>query len=108
VLQNTLYRKIFLDLINLNTSQMRRFLTLPGLIVLVNLNLLQAQSVQITGTVTSSEDGLGLPGVSIVVKGTTLGAVTNLDGYYVLAVPEDATTLIFSYVGMITQERAGS
>jgi TonB-linked SusC/RagA family outer membrane protein len=106
VLQNTLYRKIFLDLINLNTSQMRRFLTLPGLIVLVNLNLLQAQSVQITGTVTSSEDGLGLPGVSIVVKGTTLGAVTNLDGYYVLAVPEDATTLIFSYVGMITQELA--
>lgn len=85
---------------------MKRFATLLTLILLAGLQFLQAQSVQITGMVTSSEDGQPLPGVSIVVKGTTIGAVTNLDGYYVLAVPEEATTLIFSFIGMIPQELA--
>jgi TonB-linked SusC/RagA family outer membrane protein len=58
----------------------------------------------ITGTVTSSEDGRSIPGVSIVVKGTTIGAVTDVSGNYVLTVPADATTLIFSFIGMTTQE----
>ena len=83
---------------------MKRLLTLLALVVPVSAGIICAQSVQITGKVTSSEDGLGLPGVSIVVKGTTLGAVTDLDGNYVLAVPEDTKTLVFSYVGMISQE----
>ncbi len=85
---------------------MRKFIILLALFVLGVQAFLQAQSVQITGNVTSSEDGLGLIGASIVVKGTTIGTVTNLDGDFTLAVPEDATTLIFSYVGMIAQEHA--
>ena len=83
---------------------MKRFATLLALFVFVGFQFLQAQSVQITGSVTSSEDGLALPGVSIVVKGTTIGTVTDLDGNFSLAVPEDATTLVFSYIGMLTQE----
>ena len=63
-----------------------------------------AQNIQITGTVTSSEDGLGLPGVAIVIKGTTRGTITNLDGYYVLDVPSDVNLLNFSYVGMKPQD----
>lgn len=58
----------------------------------------------ITGAVTSSEDGRGIPGVSVVVKGTTIGAVTDLNGRYSLSVPRDANILVFSYIGMKSQE----
>lgn len=49
-------------------------------------------------------DGLPLPGVSVIVKGTTIGIVTNPDGEYSLEVPADAQVLIFSFVGMRAEE----
>ncbi len=62
-----------------------------------------AQQRTVSGTVTD-ESGLPLPGVTVVVKGTTQGTVTNADGNYSLTnIPEDAT-LVFSFVGMRTQE----
>jgi len=82
---------------------MKKFTKLFVFLVFLGFQL-QAQVQQITGTVTSSEDGLGIPGVSIVVKGTTFGTITDLDGNYTLAVPEDAVALIFSFVGMKTQD----
>lgn len=63
-----------------------------------------AQSRVVTGTVTSDEDGLPLPGVSILVKGTTIGTTTDIDGNYSLTVPENQDVLIFSFVGFVTQE----
>lgn len=57
----------------------------------------------ITGTVTE-ESGMSLPGVSIVVKGTTQGTVTDIDGKFEISVPSDASVLSFSFVGMETQE----
>jgi TonB-linked SusC/RagA family outer membrane protein len=63
-----------------------------------------SQTVQITGTVTSSEDGLALPGVNVSVKGTTIGAITGTDGKFVLSAPANAQTLIFSFIGFVTQE----
>ena len=66
------------------------------------LELLQQQK-SVTGTVTD-ESGEPLPGVTVLVKGTTQGTVTNMDGYYTISnVPKDAT-LQFSFVGMITRE----
>ncbi len=65
-----------------------------------------AQIQAISGVVTSSEDGLPIPGVSVSVKGTTLGTVTNIDGEYNLKVPGNAQTLVFSFVGMKNQEIA--
>lgn len=62
-------------------------------------------TVRVTGTVTSSVDGAELPGVSIVIKGTTTGTVTDLDGKYTIDVPENGT-LLFSYLGFETQEIA--
>ena len=60
-----------------------------------------AQNKQVTGVVTSAEDGSTLPGVAVVVKGNTaVGAVTALDGSYQLNVPADARVLVFSFVGM--------
>ncbi|WP_167618902.1 SusC/RagA family TonB-linked outer membrane protein [Maribellus sediminis] len=73
-------------------------------IALFGVLVVEAQVKSISGTVTSSEDGLGVPGVSVVVKGTTIGTVTNIDGVYNLNVPEDGETLIFSFVGMKTME----
>jgi TonB-linked SusC/RagA family outer membrane protein len=62
------------------------------------------QTVQITGTVTSSEDGTPIPGVTVLAKGTTLGTATGTDGKYSINVPGTATTLQFSFVGYKTQD----
>jgi TonB-dependent starch-binding outer membrane protein SusC len=63
-----------------------------------------AQTVLITGTVTSSEDGLPVPGVSVTVKGTTVGTITGNDGKYSLQVPSAEKILMFSFIGFRTQE----
>ncbi|GET29026.1 TonB-dependent receptor plug domain-containing protein [Prolixibacter sp. SD074] len=67
---------------------------------------LMAQTKVITGTVTSADDGSSIPGVSVSVQGTTLGTITDIDGKYRISVPQNATTLVFSFVGMETQEVA--
>ena len=64
---------------------------------------LVAQEVTVRGTVTSADDRQPLPGVSVVVRGTTTGTVTDFDGNYQLQVMPDAV-LLFSFVGMETQE----
>jgi TonB-linked SusC/RagA family outer membrane protein len=66
--------------------------------------LVMGQTVQISGTVTSSEDGLALPGVNVTVKGTTIGAITGADGKYVISAPASAKALTFSFIGFRTQE----
>ncbi len=60
----------------------------------------------VSGRVTSAEDGMPLPGVNVVVKGTTIGTVTNTDGLYSLTLPTKASALVFSFIGLATQERA--
>ncbi|MCX6222335.1 MAG: TonB-dependent receptor [Bacteroidia bacterium] len=61
------------------------------------------QKKEISGTVKDSK-GFTLPGVSVVVKGTTIGIITDIDGKFRLSVPTDAKTLVFSFVGMKSQE----
>ncbi|MEQ9297879.1 MAG: TonB-dependent receptor [Cyclobacteriaceae bacterium] len=61
-----------------------------------------AQQLSISGTV-SSDDGEGIPGVNILVKGTTTGTVTDIDGNYVISV-DGNVTLVFSSIGFVTQE----
>jgi len=63
-----------------------------------------AQTREITGTVTSTEDASAIPGVSVLVKGTSIGTSTLADGTYKLQVPDTAKTLRFSFIGMIAQE----
>lgn len=63
-----------------------------------------AQTKTLTGTVTSAEDNAPIPGVSVSVKGTTLGTITNMDGEFELKAPDDATTLMFSFIGMKNNE----
>lgn len=61
---------------------------------------------RISGRIISSEDQQGLPGVSILVKGTNTGTVTDADGKYSINVPDNGATLVFSYVGYTSQEIA--
>jgi len=62
-----------------------------------------AQDRMVTGTVIASEDGLPIPGVSVKVKGQTVGVVTSADGKYSIKVPASLTKLEFSYLGYLTQ-----
>ena len=58
----------------------------------------------VSGTVTSSDDGSAIPGVSILIKGTQNGTVTGLDGKYSISVPNNNSVLVFSFVGKESQE----
>lgn len=62
-----------------------------------------AQQKTITGTVISADDGLSIPGVSVLVKGTSKGTITDINGKYIINVGNNAV-LQFSFVGMHTQE----
>lgn len=68
-----------------------------------NLVETKAPDILVTGVVTG-ETGEGLPGVTVQVKGTTVGATTDIQGAYSLSVPENAGTLVFSYIGYVSQE----
>ena len=84
---------------------MKRLLLSCVMIVLVLASVqASAQDRTVTGRVTSAEDGSPLPGVSVVLKGTTIGAQTDEDGRYSLLVPSGGGTLIFSFIGLKTQE----
>lgn len=60
-------------------------------------------SITVKGQVTSAEDGLGMPGASVVVKGTTAGTITDFDGNYEIEV-DNGATLVFSFMGYKSQE----
>ncbi len=62
------------------------------------------QARVISGIVTSAEDGSPLPGVTVSVKGTTSGAITNVNGNFQIDVLDDSDILVFSFVGLATQE----
>ncbi len=83
---------------------MKKIAFFLSILLFMGILMANAQTKVLTGTVTSSEDGTPIPGVSVAVKGTTLGTVTNIDGEYSLQVPNDAGTLVVSFVGMRTQE----
>ncbi len=84
---------------------MKKLFLLLVLFVYIGTTALFAQTKVITGTVTSATQGEGaIPGVTVQVKGTTIGALSDANGKYSVTVPTTATTLVFSYVGMKTQE----
>jgi TonB-linked SusC/RagA family outer membrane protein len=83
---------------------MRKFLLLICLVLAVTSIKVMAQERTVSGKVTSTEDGTPLPGVNIVLRGTTNGTVTDSEGAYTLSVPQAGGTLIFSFIGLLTQE----
>ena len=84
---------------------MKRKLMLLMTCLFIGFGLASAQISRVTGTVTSEEDGLPVVGASILVKGTSVGTVTDLDGKFTLEnIPSSAKTLMISYIGMKTVE----
>jgi TonB-linked SusC/RagA family outer membrane protein len=84
---------------------MRRKSLLLLAFLLVSIGMITAQVKRVTGTVISEEDGLPIVGASVLVKGTTLGTVTDLDGHFTInEIPASSQTLVVSYIGMSTQE----
>jgi TonB-linked SusC/RagA family outer membrane protein len=63
-----------------------------------------AQERSVLGKVTSQEDGTALPGVNVVVKGTTNGTVTDAEGNFKISVPSSGGSLVFSFIGLSTTE----
>ncbi|MBC5773830.1 TonB-dependent receptor [Pontibacter sp. KCTC 32443] len=85
---------------------MRKLLLLSFILTLTLLNQAMAQSKTVSGTVIDQATSQGLPGVAVIVKGTSVGTATGADGKYTLNVPENATTLVFRFIGYTTVERA--
>ena len=86
---------------------MKRALLLASSLLFVFLlssTALWAQERNVTGQVTSTEDGEALPAVNVLIKGTTTGTVTDIDGNYNLAIPGDDVILVFSFIGYTSQE----
>ena len=79
------------------------FILLYFLLFLLSGNGLHAQNNRVSGIVTSEEDGLSLPGVSVSVKGTSSGVTTDAKGFYTINVQADQT-LLFSFIGFKSYE----
>ena len=84
---------------------MKKILLFSFLLALIfNFDDVKAQERTVTGKVTSLEDGQVLPGVNVVLKGTSQGTVTDIDGNYTINVPNSVSTLVFSFIGLASQE----
>jgi TonB-dependent starch-binding outer membrane protein SusC len=84
---------------------MKKFLLLCFSFVFA-ITVTWAQERVVTGKLTSAEDGSVLPGVNVVLKGTTNGTVSDSDGNYRLTIPSGGGSLVFSFIGLQTQEIA--
>ncbi len=80
-----------------------RKLLLSFLGMILAFSVVFAQDKTVSGQVNASDDGSPLPGVNVVLKGTTSGTVTDVDGNFKISVP-DGATLVFSFIGYETQE----
>lgn len=83
---------------------MRKIAVLLVFLIATGLSSAYAQTRTVSGKVTSSQDGMGIPGVTVLVKGTTTGTITDLDGNYQINVRPEHNTLIFRYISMKTLE----
>ncbi|WP_184546614.1 SusC/RagA family TonB-linked outer membrane protein [Mucilaginibacter sp. FT3.2] len=77
---------------------------LIGILLALFCQYAYAQNRTITGTVTSKDDGLPIPGVSVTIKGTHIGTQTSGTGKFSLSVPSSGTTLVFSFIGFAKTE----
>lgn len=70
----------------------------------LSFQLSWGQEIQVSGRVTGEKDGVPIPGVTILIKGTTTGTITDVDGNFSITVPNESSVLVFSLIGMKTQE----
>ncbi len=85
---------------------MRKFLLGFASALLLLSSTAYAQERTVSGKVSSAEDGSPLPGVNVVIKGTTAGTVTDVEGNFKLSVPTGGVSLVFSFIGLQSSEVA--
>ncbi|WP_375445055.1 SusC/RagA family TonB-linked outer membrane protein [uncultured Fibrella sp.] len=83
---------------------MRQLLLMSLLLVCSTWTMGFGQDRTVTGKVTSADDNQAIPGVSIVIKGTTRGVSSDAEGKYSLSIPGTGVTLVYSFVGSVTKE----
>lgn len=88
---------------NLKMELMKKISLLLAFLCLLGTQLAFSQTREITGKVTSAEDGGGIPGASIVVKGTSVGTIADMNGQFKLKIPSTSKTLEVTFVGMEVQ-----
>jgi TonB-linked SusC/RagA family outer membrane protein len=81
---------------------MKKILLL-SLVIILSASL-YAQDMNVSGTVTDATDGIPIPGVNVIVKGTSNGTTTDTNGKYSLTVTSSSSVLVFSFIGLSTQE----
>jgi TonB-linked SusC/RagA family outer membrane protein len=99
------YFKNIIQQTNKQTTFMAKILFMKCMLLLFLLSEVYAQSQTITGKVTDSVSGQGLPGVTLLVKGTSNGTTTDVNGDYTINAPASGI-LTFSFIGYSTEERA--
>jgi TonB-linked SusC/RagA family outer membrane protein len=82
---------------------MKRILLAWIVLTTVSVSAVWAQKT-VTGTVTARDDGSPVPGVNVIVKGSTIGTVTDIEGRYQISVPDNSTVLVYSFIGLATEE----
>jgi hypothetical protein len=81
-----------------------RNLLLIMMIALFSVSVSFGQGRVVTGTVTEADTGDPIPGANVVVKGTSSGSVTDLDGKYSVNIQDESAVLVFSFVGFVSYE----
>ncbi|WP_421876664.1 SusC/RagA family TonB-linked outer membrane protein [Marinoscillum sp.] len=88
----------------MNFTQTKYYRTLMFMVLMLVTFWALGQGKTVTGTVTSSEDGEGLPGVSVLIEGSQQGTITDMNGNFSLSVPSSDAVLVFSFIGF-TQKK---
>ncbi|MFY8035937.1 MAG: YfbK domain-containing protein [Cyclobacteriaceae bacterium] len=85
---------------------MKKHIIILAVMLIASMGFIAPEERTISGKVTSAEDGSALPGVNVALKGTKITTVTDIQGNYLIKVPGSRGTLIFSFIGLTTQEVA--
>ncbi|MEZ4999720.1 MAG: TonB-dependent receptor plug domain-containing protein [Bacteroidales bacterium] len=83
---------------------MKKKLILFGIIMSVGIQMLIAQNIQVTGKVVESATGQVMPGVTVQIKGTSVGTATDVNGNFSIQVPGSDAVLVFSFIGFQEKE----
>ena len=83
---------------------MKKSIWILAALLVLSFGFVMPPSRIVTGKVSSADDGSAIPGVNVVLKGTSTGVVTNAQGNYTITVPEQGGTLVFSFIGYTSKE----